>query len=86
MHGARQALIDQGIFPVKEIAAIVGCHPRTVRKRLQRSRERGDLFTVRINGETHVPAVLLDGALDARPELQPVITALAGTGMTNWTI
>ncbi len=84
IYRARRALIDQGTVTVNDIAAALRCHPSTVRRRLERACDRNELFTVRISGRIHVPAVLLDDACHARSEWQPVIAALTGSRMTDW--
>ena len=81
---ARRALIDQGTVTVNEIAAAHRCHPTTARRRIQRACDRNELFTVRISGRIHVPAMLLDHRCHARPEWQPVIATLAEARMTDW--
>ena len=84
IYRARRALIDQGTVTVNDIAAAHRCHPSTARRRIQRACDRNELFTVRISGRIHVPAVLLDDACRPRPEWQPVLAALAESRMTDW--
>ena len=84
IYRARRALIDQGTVTVNEIAAAHRCHPSTARRRIQRACDRNELFTVRISGRIHVPALLLDDACRPRPEWQPVIAALTESRMTDW--
>ena len=84
IYRARRALIAQGTVTVSDIATAHPCHPSTARRRIQRACDRDELFTVRVSGRIHVPAVLLDDTCHARPEWQPVIAALAQTGMTDW--
>lgn len=86
MHAARQALVDQGTFTVKEIATTLGRVVNTVHKQVRRAQDRSELFTVAINGELHIPAILLDDALETRPVWQPVIEALNSVGMSAWGI
>ena len=86
VHVGRQALIDRGTFTVKEIAATLDRRVNTVHKQIRRACERGALFTVIVNGETHVPAVLLDEALEVRREWQPVVSVLGDAGMSGWGI
>ena len=84
VYRARRALIGQGTVTVDKIAAAHRCHPTTARRRIQRACDRNELFTVRISGRIHVPAVLLDDACRPRPEWQPVIAALTESRMTDW--
>ena len=84
VHRGRQALVDQGTFAVKEIAAALDRPVNTVRKQVERACASGALFTVMVNGERHIPAVLLDEALEARPEWKPVVAILSEAGMSGW--
>ncbi|WP_420443247.1 hypothetical protein [Candidatus Poriferisodalis sp.] len=86
IHAGRQALVDQGTFTVKEIASTRDRPTNTVHKQIQRACERGALFTVAVNGEKHVPAVLLDEALEVREKWEPVVSTLRSAGMTGWGI
>ena len=85
-HAGRQALVDQGTCTVREIASAQGRATNTVHQRVRRACRRGALFTVAFNGETHVPAVLLDEALEARACWAPVVSALSKAGMSGWGI
>ena len=86
VHAARQALVDQGTYTVREIASAQSRPRNTVYQEVRRACKRGTLFTVAFNGETHVPAVLLDEALEARARWVPVVSALSEAGMTGWGI
>ena len=81
---SRRALVAQGTVTVSDIAAAQRCHPSTARRRLQRARERHELFTIRLNGRIHVPEVLLDNSCQPRPEWQPVIAALTQARLNDW--
>ena len=84
IYRARRSLIDQGTVTVNDIAAAQRCHPSTARRRLQRACDRDELFTVRVSGRIHVPALLLDNACDARSGWKPVLAALTGSRMSSW--
>ena len=86
VHAARQALIGQGTYTVGEIAAAQRRPKNTVHQEIRRACERGALFTVTLDRETHVPAVLVDEALEARACWAPVVSALQEAGMTGWGI
>ncbi len=86
VHAGRQALVDQGTYTVGEIASTRNRPRNTVHKELQRACGRGALVTVAVNGEKHVPAVLLDEALEVREDWAPVVSALRDAGMTGWGI
>ena len=66
IHAGRQTLVDQGTYTVGEIATARNRPRNTVYQEVRRACERGALFTVAVNGEKHVPAVLLDEALEVR--------------------
>ena len=86
VHAARQALVDQGTYTVKEIARALDRSVNTVHKQIQRARIRSEVLTVAVNGETHVPEVLLDDGLDLSREWRPVISTLREAGMGDWGI
>lgn len=86
VHAARQGLVDQGTFTVKEIAQTLDRAVNTVHKQVQRARKRSELLTVAVNGETHMPEMLYDDGLDVRREWQPVISVLRDIGMGDWGI
>ena len=86
VHASRQSLLDSGAFTVKQLAEALDRPVNTVRKVLQRASKRGALFTVTVGGETHIPSVLLDEALDVRSEWQPVISVLQEAGLSSWVI
>lgn len=86
IHAGRQALVAQGTFTVGEIATARNRPRNTVHKEVQRACERGALFTVAVNGEKHVPAVLLDEALEVREDWVHVVSALRDAGMGDWGI
>ena len=86
VHAARQGLVDQGTYTVKEIAQTLDRAVNTVHKQVQRARKRSELLTVAVNGETHMPEVLYDDGLDVRREWQPVISVLRDIGMGDWGI
>lgn len=86
IHAGRQALVGQGTYTIGEIAAARNRPRNTVHKEVQRACERGALFAVAVNGEKHVPAVLLDEALEVREDWVPVVSALREAGMSDWGI
>ena len=86
IHAGRQALVDRGTYTVGEVASTRNRPRNTVHKEVQRACGRGALFTVAVNGEKHVPAVLLDEALEVREDWAPVVSALREAGMTGWGI
>lgn len=81
---ARQQLISQGSYSVKQIAEALDQQVNTVHKRLQRASDRAELFVVVAEAQRLVPAVLLDEALDTRLEWHPVIKALRASNMSEW--
>ena len=53
---------------------------------LTRRRDNHQVFTVSHNGRTLIPAFQLDEMGRPRPELQPVLAALASGGVTGWAL
>ncbi len=86
IHAGRQALVAQGTYTVGEIATARNRPRNTVHQEIRRACKRGGLFTVAVNGEKHVPAVLLDEALEAREDWAPVVSMLRDAGMNGWGI
>lgn len=89
LHGHRYTLINTDLLNVwrlsgPNIAGALDQQANTVHKRLQRASDRAELFVVVADKERLVPAVLLDEALDTRPEWQPVIEALRASNMSGW--
>ena len=56
------------------------------RQWISRHRRTGRLFTVTQEGESLVPAFLLDEHLDPRAEPQPAISALRAVGEDGWAL
>lgn len=51
---------------------------------LARRRDNHEVFTLTHNGRTLIPAFQFDELGQPRPELQPVLEALTGAGITGW--
>lgn len=84
VHERRQGLVDGGLLRVKDLAEIWGVKPNTAHKRVRRAADRGELFTVDVNGETGVPAVLLDDGCEPDPVWLPVLAVLTSAGYSGW--
>lgn len=82
----RGALLGQGAFSTSAIAQGRGMSPSAVRTWLSRQRKADRLFTVTHEGETLVPAFLLDELMEPRDLLRPAISALRGAGEDGWAL
>lgn len=82
----RGALLGQGAFSTSAIAEGRCMSPSAVRTWLSRQRKTDRLFTVSHEGETLVPAFLLDELLEPRDPLRPAISTLRGAGEDGWAL
>jgi hypothetical protein len=82
----RASLLRQGALSTSAIAAARGMTPNNARQWIHRHRRSHRLFTVAHDGETLVPAFLLDDELEPRPEPQDAIKALREAGEDGWAL
>ena len=82
----RRSLLAQGALPTTAIAEGRGMKPSTARTWLSRQRKAHRLFTVNLDGETVVPAFLLDDAFEPRDAARPAIEALRSAGEDGWAL
>ena len=81
----RDALLATPVLTHDTLRALRGdAKASSTRTWLTRRRENHELFTVAHNGRTLIPAFQLDDDAHPRPELQPVLEALAAGGVTGW--
>ncbi len=80
----RAALLEAGAFTLAAVAVARGLTPEAAQAWAEQAAERGDLFTVRHGDETLVPAFLLDGDLDPRPEYTGSVAAATADGWALW--
>lgn len=82
----RATLLRQGALSTAVVADVKGITPNTARQWISRARKAHRLFTVTHDGETLVPAFLLDDQLEPRPEAQDAIRALRDAGEDGWAL
>jgi len=86
LAGLRASLLREGAFSTAAIAEARGMTPNNARQWISRHRRSHRLFTVTQEGETLVPAFLLDAELDPRPGPQAAIKALRDVGEDGWAL
>lgn len=82
----RTNLLASGAYTLAALADGRGQTMAAVRQWVHRARQRGQIFTVKHDGETLVPTFLLDHDLDLRPEYTGAITALTAVGSKEWAL
>lgn len=81
----RDALLATPVFTHDTLRDLRGdARASSTRTWLTRRRDNHELFTVTHNGRTLIPAFQLDDLGQPRPELQPVLEALAEAGVAGW--
>lgn len=81
----RDGLLTTPVFTHDTLRALRGdAKTSSTRTWLTRRRDNHEVFTVTHNGRTLIPAFQLDEVGQPRPELQPVLEALAGAGVAGW--
>jgi hypothetical protein len=83
----RKTLLSTPVFTIETLGEVRGdANPSTTRTWVSRARERGKLFTVKVEGRTIVPAFQLTDAGSTRDEYRPVLSPLLQAGLDGWTI
>lgn len=82
----RSSLLREGAFSTAAIAEARGMTPNNARQWISRHRKSHRLFTVTHEGETLVPAFLLDKGLEPKRESQAAIAALRQVGEDGWAL
>ncbi len=82
----RATLLRNGAFSTAAIAAARDTTSNNVRQWVSRHRKTNRLFTVIQDGETLVPAFLLDDQFEPRLEPQEAIKALRTAGEDGWAL
>jgi hypothetical protein len=80
----RTYLLATGALTYRDLAEGRSMSPAAVRQWVRRARERDELFSVEHQGETFIPALLLDEDLSPRHAFQPVIEVLKEAGEDGW--
>ncbi len=86
LAGLKASLLRQGAFTTASLAEARGITTNNARQWISRLRRADRLFTVAHEGESLVPAFLLDGALEPRPEATAAIESLRGAGEDGWAL
>jgi hypothetical protein len=82
----RASLLRTGALTTTTLAEAKGITANNARQWIARNRRAGRLFTVTHDGESLVPAFLLDEQLEPRAAAQPVIGALREAGEDGWAL
>lgn len=86
LAGLRASLLRGGAFSTNAIADAREITPNNARQWISRHRKAHRLFTVAHEGETLVPAFLLDESIGPKPEAQAAIKALRTAGEDGWAL
>jgi len=87
LAGHRDALLASPIFTHETLRELrADAKTSSTRTWLTRRRENREIFTVTHNGRTLIPAFQFDETGRPRPELQPVLAALADAGISGWAL
>lgn len=86
LAGLRASLLHGGAFSTTAIADARAITPNNARQWISRHRKAHRLFTVTHEGETLVPAFLLDESIEPKPEAQAPIKALRTAGEDGWAL
>ncbi len=82
----RTSLLRDGAWSTAAIAEARGTTSNNARQWVSRHRRAHSIFTVAHEGETLVPAFLLDGELEPRPAAQEPIRLLREAGEDGWAL
>jgi len=82
----RTSLLREGALSTNAIADARGITPNNARQWVSRNRKAHRIFTVTHEGETLVPAFLLDGEFEPRAEAQDPIRLLREAGEDGWSL
>ena len=82
----RASLLRKGALSTATIAETRGMTPNNARQWISRHRRSQRLFTVTHQGETLVPALLLDEELEPKPGATEAIKALREAGEDGWAL
>ena len=82
----RATLLRSGAYSTAALAAAKGLTANNTRQWISRHRREGRLFSVAHEGETLIPAFLLDERLEPRDEAREAISALRAAGEDGWAL
>jgi hypothetical protein len=81
----RDALLATPVFAHDTLGTLRGdTKASSTRAWVARRRDNHELFTLMHNGRTVIPAFQLDEHGEPRPELQPILAALAAADVSGW--
>jgi hypothetical protein len=81
----RDALLATPVFTHATLGELRGdARTSSTRTWVTRRRDASELFTVTHNGQTLIPAFQFDDSGTLRPELRPILEALADGGVRGW--
>ena len=83
----RNALLATPVYTHESLQQMRGdTRASSTRTWLSRRKEARELFTVKHDGRTIIPAFQLDAGAEPRPELQPVLQTLIDAGVQSWAL
>lgn len=83
----RDALLATPVYTHESLQQMRGdARESSTRTWLARRRQARELFTVKHDGRTIIPAFQLDADGEPRPELQPVLQPLIDAGVQGWAL
>jgi hypothetical protein len=83
----RNALLATPVYTHESLQQMRGdTRASSTRTWLSRRKDARELFTVKHDGRTVIPAFQLDADAEPRPELQPVLQTLIDAGVQSWAL
>ena len=82
----KTSLLESGAYSIASLAEARGLSSNAIRQWLHRTRRRNEIFTVSHDGETLVPAFLLDDELHPWSVVSEPIRALREAGEDGWAL
>ena len=83
----RDALLATPVYTHESLQQVRGdARESSTRTWLSRRKDARELFTVKHDGRTIIPAFQLDANGEPRPELQPILQTLIDAGVQSWAL
>lgn len=83
----RQSLLaENGAETYKSLATLRDTKPSSVRTWVSRARERGELFTINLQGTTLIPRVQLTEDGNLHPAITPLVRTLLSADLDAWSL
>jgi hypothetical protein len=86
LSALRTMLLASGALSMEALADARGITANNARQWVSRHRKADRIFTVSYEGESLIPAFLLNDVFDPRPEVQEPIRLLHGAGEDGWAL